>query len=193
MSEHVSSLVLRKHLKATNQHQESSSSLFQSLPKDQKLGLLDRVRLKNPKPLIRKESSIFYPSLSNNIYTVQRIKRDRFPYLYCLAEIPNRTFYAWQLVKIDENLSNYAIKKREEQKETSNQIIDIKNVTKNPSKILRNNKPYGTEYIYEIVHNNSTQFVDRDTLILYKKLFHPTILRYSNTFYTDPNLKNLIV
>ena len=193
MDTHQSSLVLRKHLKETNQHQLRCYSVFQNLNEHQKLEPNDSVRIRNRKKLIRKEASIFHPQVSHEVYTIERIRKDKLPYLYQLHEIKDRFFYGWQLVKVDRSLLKYADQQKQQQQQNSQQIIEIVNATKRPSKILRNNKVYGDEIIYEVIHNGQKEYLDKNTLLLYQKLFKPTILRYAKSFYTDPNMSNLII
>ena len=169
--------------------------MFQSLAKDQKLLLGDKVRLRRRKALIGKESEIFYPRLSTEIYTIEKIKKEKFPYLYILKELNNKQFYAFQLLK-----SNEVIPKKKVRTTPSDRIappstkkIMINNAVAKNDKQTRTGRSYGKQIVYEITVNDKKEFVDKQTLLLYKKLFSDAIFEYDNSFYLDPELKKLIV
>ena len=170
--------------------------MFQSLAKDQKLLLGDKVRLRRRKALISKESEIFYPRLSTEIYTIKKIKKEKFPYLYILEGLKHKQFYAFQLLKSNELMLKTRAQKRtptESITQPPSQKIKVNNAVVKNDKQTRTGRSYGTQIVYEITINDKKEFIDKQTLLLYKKLFSNAVFEYDNSFYRDPELKKLIV
>ena len=190
----IASTVMRKNLRIYEDHERESRNMFQSLAKDQKLSLGDKVRLRRRKSLISKESEIFYPRVSTEIYTIEKIKREKFPYLYILKGL-NKQFYAFQLLKSNELTINNSTQKNSTKHTTlpPTQKIKIINAVAKNDKQTRTGRSYGKQIVYEISINDKKEFVDTQTLLLYKKLFSNAIFEYDNTFYLNPELKKLIV
>lgn len=190
----TASIIFRKNLNVYNLHERESKNLYQSLPKDQKLSVGDRVRLKYQKAIISKESQIFNPRLSNEIYTIKEVLREKFPYFYTLNELKTRKFYAFQLYKSNNLLTKLRTQRKPSHIATTptKQTILVKSATEKTSKTTRTGRSYGRAIVYEIVKNNKTEYVDRDALLLYKKLFS-NILEYDDSFHSNSKLNKLIV
>lgn len=190
----TASIIFRKNLNVYNLHERESKNLFQSLPNDQKLAVGDRVRLKYEKAVIRKESEIFNPRLSNEIYTVKEILKKKFPYFYTLNELKSRKFYAFQLHKSNHLIINNRAQRNPSPFSTppTKRTILVKAATEKDSKTTRTGQSYGRAIVYEIVKNNKTEYVDKDTLLLYKRLFS-NVLEYDDSFYSNSELTKLIV
>ena len=93
---YVASLVLRSRLKKSETHQKKASNIFHRLSNSQKLKLNDQVRIRNPRKIIQKESSIFNPIIGNINYSIIHIDKKKFPYIYSLDNIKKK-FYSWHI------------------------------------------------------------------------------------------------
>ena len=151
------------------------------------------VRLKFRKPVIYKQAPIFNPLISDKIYTIERIKKERYPYLYELKEIDGKYFYAWNLLKVDKNIHDESEKQKEilKKDQTMNKkIIYVKNAISKDSKVTRSKNAYGHDITYVILKDDQVEFIDQNTLKLYKKLFNDSV-QYDDIFFIDPKLKKL--
>ena len=185
---YVSSKILRKNLQIYRENQEEAKNIFERLDNDKILKIGDKVRLKLTKQIIRKESGLFNPLVSEEIFEISNINSDRFPKSYLLKEFENRFFYAWNLVKVDERIIQEAKKQKKKhlvlQDEAS--TISVLDIKKRESDMLRSKKilPSKSEIMYEILHKDEKQFVTKDTLLLFKKMFNDNVLKYSAKFDT---------
>ena len=170
-------------------NQEKAKNIFERLDNDKILKIGDKVRLKLTKQIIRKESGLYNPLVSKEIFEISNINSDRFPKSYCLKELEHRLFYAWNLVKIDERIVKEAEKQEKkhlilQDEETS--TISVLDIKKRESDMIRSKKilPSKSEIMYEILHKDEKQFVTKDTLLLFKKMFNDNVLKYSAKFDT---------
>ena len=186
--DYTASKILRKKLKEHEQHQTENQSIFRNLKESQKLKLGDTVRLKHPKQIIRKESSVFTPQVSRELFTVTRIDRSKFPYIYSLDHNENKRYYAWSLSKVDPLIITQAETYQKDLARTK-PVILVKNVTQRKNIMLRSGKtliaPHH-ELTYEIEKNGQREFVDINTLNLYKKLFGEHVLQYDQNVLENP-------
>ena len=165
------------------QTQKKARKMYENKPNEQILRVHDAVRLKLQRRLIRKESSLFNPLISKEIYHISKINSDRFPYKYALQEIPGKFWYAWNLQKIDENIFKEAEKiKGEFLKNSKNSTIMVNDVIFRDTKMLRSGKNRSSEIMYKIMHNDHVEFLTKENLLLYKKIFSDNTLQYSPKF-----------
>ena len=76
---HISSLVLRSRLKKYDEHQMKAKDSFTKLHASQKLSKNDKVRIKNEKRVIQKESGVFNPSVQKQVYEIESVDEKNFP------------------------------------------------------------------------------------------------------------------
>ena len=183
---YISSKVLRQQLQLYRKNQEEAKNVFERLDNDKTFKIYDKVRLKLTKQIIRKESGLFNPLVSKEVFEISAVNSDRYPWSYRLKELPgHRLFYAWNLVKVDERILKEADKQKhlvlQNDETTSIDVIDIK---KRESNMLRNKKilPSKSEIMFEILHKGERQFVTKETLLLFKKMFDDDVLKYSMKF-----------
>ena len=162
--------------------QKQARNFYENLTDDRKLKIHDAVRLKLQKSLIRKESSLFNPLISKEIYHINQVDTDRFPAKYSLREIPGKFWYAWNLQKIDENILREAEKTKKELKNNNNSTILVNDVILRETKTLRSGRNLNVEIIYEIEHDNHKEYLTKENLLLYKKIFSNNTLEYAPKF-----------
>ena len=196
---HACSIVLRKLLRRYEAHKQASYSMYQSLPTDQRLQIDDKCRLRFRKMLIRKESSVFAPSVSKEVYTITEIDKSKLPYLYKINNGKNQLYYAWNLLKVDKDMLAKISEpiERNKNQQTKAQPIKVQMVV-NETKQLKNGKkiPNPSGAMYKIQKENETkggEYVTKNTLMKYKELFGDNILQYDEIFMSDPYYKNFIV
>ena len=88
--QHIASKVTRLSSVRYKKHQEKSKNIFNQLKESEKLKVGDRVLLALPKKVIRKESSVFYPRFSEEIFIIESIEKTRFPFVYQLKDFPKK-------------------------------------------------------------------------------------------------------
>ena len=182
---------MRNDLKKYEYHRRGAASIYCNLSKDQQLKIGDSVRLKNPKPIIRKESSVFYPSVTEETFKIVNICKKNFPYLYQLAGKPKR-YYAWHLIKVDKKIIKLAEQNKE--KSLTPQKLYIENAFLRPSRHLRSGQPMDSDLVYAIQKDdNPTEYVSKNVLSSYIKLFGSDIIHYDKQFFEDPAMKNFII
>ena len=182
---YISSTVLRKRLMIDKKKQEQARRVYESLADDQKLKPNDAVRLKLQKTLIRKESSLFNPLISKEIYHIDRCDSTRLPVKYSLKEMPKTKFwYSWNLQKIDENILKEAEKTKKEilKTDNNNSTIMVNDIIFRDTKTLRSGKNLQHQVMYEIMHKNHKEYLTKENLLLYKKIFSNDTLQYSPKF-----------
>ena len=162
--------------------QEQARKVYENLRDDQKLEIHDAVRLKLQKRLIRKESSVFNPLISKEIYHIEKKDSSRFPIKYSLKEIPGKFWYSWNLQKIDENILKEAEKTKKEVLKNNNSTIFVNDVIFRETRTLRSGKNLSTDIMYEIIHDNHKEYLTKENLLLYKKIFSNNTLQYSTKF-----------
>ena len=186
---HASSIVVRKLLSQNCERQLQSKKIYQRLANWQKIEVGDFVRVKNLKKIIQKESSVFYPGATTEIYKIRLIDKAQWPYLFSLEGYPNKEkkFYGWQLIKVKSAKSNLPLDQTHFKADDSNHI-KVVNVTVTNSKQLRSKKPFSNkvEVTYEIQREGKTEFVTGEDLKLYQKLFGKKVLSYSPEFDKPP-------
>ena len=180
----ICSKILRKRLMMDKKKQEQARNVYENLADDRKLKVHDAVRLKFQKTLIRKESSLFNPLVSKEIYHINQCDSTRLPAKYSLKEIPNRYWYSWHLQKVDENILKEAEKTKKEilKNNNDNSIIIVNDVIFRDTKTLRSGKNLSHEVMYEILHENRKEYLTKENLLLYKKIFSNNTLQYSPKF-----------
>ena len=204
---HSCSIVLRKLLKQQKEHRQASYSMYQSLPTDMRLNIDDKVRIRFRKGLIRKESSVFTPLVSQEIYSITEIDKSRLPYLYKINNGQDRKYYAWNLLKIDDSMLTKITQLTKgirpdqtgpDQTRPNDQQkrIIVQNII-NETKQLRNGKkivdPSGAMYKIQKDGSTAGEYVTKNTLLKYKELFGADILKYDEVLRTDPYYKDFIV
>ena len=199
--DYAAGLYLRKILHDDKVHQEQAFGKYQLLRDSQKLKLGDHVRIKNTKPLIRKESAVFFPQTSESVHKIIGIDTRRLPYTF-QVENSKLKYYGWNLVKVSPTILNI-IKEGEQSTEntttTNSQhkpIIRVQNILpQTDSNKLRSGKmlTHSYEMTYDIVKDGERQFVDKEILQLYKRLFGSRILQYDQALLNDPQkVKHII-
>ena len=178
----IASKILRKRLMIDKKKQGQARKVYENLTDDHKLNIHDAVRLKLQKRLIRKESSLFNPLISKEIYHIDKKDSSRFPVKFSLKEIPGRFWYSWNLQKIDKNILKEAEKTKKEFLKDNNSTIFVNDVIFRETKTLRSGKNMSTDIMYEIIHDNHKEYLTKENLLLYKKIFSNNTLQYSPKF-----------
>lgn len=197
--DYAASVVFRKSLVTYEKHQSDAFLRYQTLHENRKLKINDVVRIRYPKKLIRKESSVFYPQVSEETYVIKKILTQRLPYQYILENRPtDEKFYAWSLMKVNpliEKENDLHENKAIKEKSLSKPVIVVNNIIPQVESKLRSGKKYAHafEMSYDITNNGTRQFVDGNTLKLYKRLFGPKILTYDQDILNDSHLKKYII
>ena len=197
--DYAAGLYLRKVLHDDKIHQEKAFGKYQLLRDSQKLKIGDKVKIKNTKPLIRKESAVFFPQTSESVHTITSIDTRRLPYTFQVSNSKLR-YYGWNLVKVSPTILNIINDKEQPTHDptTNTQhkpVIRIQNIIPQTSNKLRSGKilTHSYEMTYDIVKDGERQFVDKEILQLYKRLFGSRILQYDQALLNDPQkLKHLI-
>lgn len=181
-------------------HQEGAFERYQLLRESQKLKLHDFVRLRNVKPLIRKESAVFFPHTSEKVYKIVGIKNQFLPYQYELEGL-SKTYYGWNLAKVSPSILSLSSAVTDKTPTPDNQqnkkpVITVQNILpKTDSTKLRSGKvlthPY--DMTYDILKDDERQFVGKETLQLYKRLFGSQILQYNEALLSDPKKNKHII
>ena len=192
--DHTASIVLQKSLLKYKKHQVASLSVFQNLKESQKLKIQDLVRIRLPKQLIRKESAVFTPQVSEEIFTITKVDRSRLPYIYTLNHNESKKHYAWSLMKIDPSILNKGESLKHEMATQKPNIV-VQNITPKQQNTLRNGKIiyHPSDVTYEVEKNGVKEFVDKATLLLYKKLFGVHTLQYSPHLKENPSSRPYIL
>ena len=199
--DYAAGIHFRNVLQEDTTHQEKAFTKYQLLRESQKLKINDTVRIKNTKPLIRKESAVFYPQTTESVHTITRVDTTRLPYTFEVDNNSRLKYYGWHLVKVNPTL--LGILNNNEQptdNQTSNTrhkpVIKIQNIIPQIiSNKLRSGKAltHGYEMTYDIVKDGERQFVDKEILQLYKRLFGSQILQYDKALLNDPQkMKHII-
>lgn len=191
----------RKVLQEDKTHQEKAFNKYQLLRDSQKLKINDKVRIKNTKPLIRKESAVFFPQTTDSVHTITKVDTTRLPYTFEVDNVSRLKYYGWHLVKVNPTILDIL---NNDEQPTGNQstnplhkpIIKIQNIIPQiDSNKLRSGRALTHSYLmtYDIVKNGERQFVDKEILQLYKRLFGSRILQYDKALLEDPQkLKHII-
>lgn len=184
---HISSLVLRSRLKKYDEHQIKAKDSFTKLHASQKLSKNDKVRIKNEKRVIQKESGVFNPSIQKQVYEIESVDKKKFPYVFRLKNHP-RTFYSWHLIKTSKEtllLENLPF-----QNHSQNKIEILSAIPQ--QRILRNRKSIDTNnYQYKILRNGKYEILSSEDLKFQKKIFGSKILKYNKDFF-DKNPQLII-
>ena len=180
-------------------HQKEAFGRYQLLRESQKIKIGDKVRLRNVKPLIRKESAVFNPHTSETVYRVVDIKNKFLPYQYVLDGL-SKTYYGWNLVKVSPSIlsiSDTSNKTTTPNKQQQNKpVITVQNILpKTDSTKLRSGRvlTHPFDMTYDILKDNERQFVDKETLQLYKRLFGAQILQYNEDLLNDPKKNKHVI
>lgn len=190
----------RNVLQKDKEHQENAFNKYQLLRESQKLKINDKVRIKNTKPLIRKESSVFFPQTTDSVHTITKVNTNRLPYTFEVDNISRLTYYGWHLVKVNPMILDILNNEQPADNHPSNTphkpVIKIQNIIPQiDSNKLRSGKAltHGYAMTYDIVIDGKRQFVDKEILQLYKRLFGSRILQYDKGLLDDPQkLKHII-
>lgn len=188
---------LRNVLHEDKVHQKKAFDKYQLLRESQKLRLGDEVRIRNTKPLIRKESAVFFPQTTETVHKITHVDTSRLPYTF-QVEGSRLRHYGWNLVKVSPTILN--ILNENEQQQTANTqnkpVIRVQNIIpQTDTNKLRSGKKltHSYEMTYDIVKDGERQFVDKEILQLYKRLFGSRILQYDTALLNDPQkLKHVI-
>ena len=202
--DYAAGLHFRNILQEHKTHQREAFDKYNLLRESQKIKIHDKVRVRNNKPLIRKESAVFFPQTSETVYEVTDIKTQSLPYVYVLNGNYSKTFYGWNLVKVspsilDINLRNphdTTNKTKPSDSQQNKPVITVQNILqKTDSTKLRSGKvlTHAFDMTYDILKDGERQFVDKETLRLYKRLFGSQVLQYSEALLNDPQKSKHIV
>ena len=196
--DYAASLVLRKSLRDYKSHQSDAFLRYQSLHENKRLKLHDVVRIRYPKKLIRKESSVFYPQTSEKTYRITKISTAKIPYVYFLDDDLTRRYYGWNLMRVNPITTTENIRIEKEMStnhSTSRPIIVVKNIIPGSDHKLRSGRMllHPFEMTYDTLKNGVREFVDANTLKLYKRLFGQNILQYDQLVLDNPDLKKHII
>ena len=198
--DYAAGVYFRKIMHEDRTHQEKAFNKYQLLRESQKLRVGDKVRIRNTKPLIRKESAVFYPQTTESVHTITKVDTRRLPYSF---EVDGKAlkYYGWHLVKISPTILSI-INDNEQSTDdpTSNAqhkpIIKVQNIIpQTDSNKLRSGKTliHSYEMTYDILKDGERQFVDKEILQLYKRLFGSRILQYDNALLNDPQKSKHII
>ena len=193
-------------MKEHRKHQREALDRYQLLSESQKIKVGDFVRIRHTKPLIRKESAVFFPHTSESVFKVTEVKNQYLPYSYVLNDNTSKTYYGWSLVKVSPSILDMASRTSHnpvmrQNSHPTNQssdkpVITVQNiVAKTDSKKLRSGKvlTHAFDMTYDILKDGERQFVDKETLKLYKRLFGSQILQYDETLLNDPEKAKHII
>ena len=188
----AASFVLRNNLKKYEHHKKGASSIYCNLSKDQRLNIGDTVRLRNPKPIIRKESSVFFPSVTEETFKITNICKKDFPYVYQLSG-KQRRYYAWHLVKVNEKIIQQA--QNYKKNPLTLQKLYVKNAFLRPSRHLRSGRATNSDLVYAIQKDNSdtVEYVSKNVLSSYIKLFGKDAINYDKQFFENPTMKSYVI
>ena len=196
--DHAAGVHFRSIIHEHKIHQKEAFGRYQLLRESQKLKIHDKVRLRNVKPLIRKESAVFFPHTSEKVYEIVNIKNKFLPYQYALGGL-SKTYYGWNLVKVSPsilNINSTVSDKTTTPDEQNKPVITVQNILpKTDSTKLRNGKvlTHPFDMTYDILKDGERQFVDKETLQLYKRLFGSQILQYNEALLSDPEKNKHII
>ena len=91
---HMACLVMQKQLRQYSAHQLQTCKMLQNLKSSARLSLGDTVRIRTEKSIIRKESSVFSPQLTEELHVVTKIDRSKLPYVFTLDSKDSMRYYA---------------------------------------------------------------------------------------------------
>jgi len=196
--DYAAGLYLRRILHEDRIHQEKAFDKYHLLRESQKLRVDDKVRIRNPKPLIRKESAVFFPHTSETVHVITGIDTRRLPYSFEVDHNKNIKWYGWNLVKVAPSILN--IIHETEQTTTSSTpqkpVIKVLNILpQTDSNKLRSGKTltHAYEMTYDIIKDGERQFVNKEILNLYKRLFGSQILQYDEELLRNTQMQKHII
>lgn len=186
-SSHVSSTVAKLNQLNFALRQTESMSFYLKTPPKQRISIGSKVKIKLKRNIFRKNNPIFNSGWSESIYTVTDSDSKQWPIKYFIRELPNHSFYSYQLLKVPN--SDPIITSGESPMQKI-QVLDIEHT----NSFLRNNKiiPSRHEIKYRIMKNGSQELVRAQDLLLFKKIYGNSILEYSNFFAQKENVSYVI-
>ena len=159
------------------------------------------MRIRTEKSIIRKESSVFSPQLTEELHVVTKIDRSKLPYVFTLDSKDSMRYYAWSLVKVDRTVHSLLQEKSKyspviANKVENNSMIRVLNIIPQKTIALRSGRSLisPTNVMYHINRNGSEEYVDKPTMLLYKKLFSSNIkFLYDDHLLRDPLYRSHII
>ena len=199
--DYAAGLYLRRILHEDKIHQTKAFDKYHLLRESQKLRVHDKVRIRNTKPLIRKESSVFFPHTSQTVHVITAIDTRRLPYSFEVDHNKKIKWYGWNLVKVSPSILNIIHESEQPNTNTTSSphhkpVIKVLNILpQTDSTKLRSGKTltHAYEMTYDIVKDGERQFVNKEILNLYKRLFGPRILQYDEKLLVDTQMRKHII
>ena len=200
--DYAAGVYLRRALREDKIHQKKAFDRYQLLRESQKLRLGDHVRVRNTKPIIRKESAVFFPHTSESVHVITSIDTRRLPYSFVIDNNPKLRYYGWNLVKVSPSILAIAQNNKQNmdnQRMNNTQhkpVIRVQNILpQTTSNKLRSGKTltHAYEMTYDIVKDGEREFVDKEILQLYKRLFGSQILQYDQSLLDDPQKQKHVI
>ena len=188
-STHASSEIARLNTLAFQQHQNEAISHYLKSPRQQRISINSKVRIRRKRNVFRKESPLFHSIWSDNVYIVSKIDRSVFPFVYYMENL-SKGFYSFQLLLLS---PHYPIDEYKNSSKTSKIIvIDFEKV--NDTSYLRSGRvlPSRHDIKYKIVKDGETQYVSAADLQLFTKLYGKNVLHYSH-FFKNPNNVSYVI
>ena len=187
---HVSSLIARYNSGQSRERERAAKDVF-SLRPENRLKVGDIVLLKNKRGSFYKSSPLFYPTFSSQSYTVEKVDKKAFPWLYSLSQISDkkRKFYGFELFKIETGHSS----KNDLLPSKKGEKILVKDILlQNPSKLRSGKILPGKEKVFYVISKNDQQDrVPKETLTLFKQSLG-NVLVYDKSFFTPEKQKYII-
>lgn len=184
---HTSSLVARLNTLQHGQHQIKAMGYYLKTPRHDRIKIGSRVRLRLMRHIFRKET-IFHSIWTDSVHTVLNIDKKVWPFLYTVDNVKRR-FYSFQLLLLS---PYFPLNEFTPSRPTKIFIKDFKTINE---PYLRSRKiiPSRHEIEYIIVEKNGeTKTVSAKDLLLYKKIYGPHILEYSDIFKQPENVQLVI-
>ena len=171
----------RRNLRLHSDRQTKLKSLYSTKPNNIfRKG--DRVLIRTKKHSFHKYSPIAYPTFSDTAYTIDKVHKEVYPFVYSLAESSNkkRRYYGFELLRLDPTY--------DEIKERNNALgkdkIFVEDVRlEEPSKLRSGRAIAGKEKaIYQVWQNGNKDTVGAKSLELWKTVLGEDILVYGPAF-----------
>ena len=188
-STHASSEIARLNTLTFQQHQNEAISQHLKTPKNQRISINSKVRIRKKRHVFRKESPLFHSIWSDNVYVVSKIDRSVFPFVYYMHNI-TKGFYSFQLLLLS---PHFPIDEYKNSSKTSEiNVLDFEKA--NDTSYLRSGRilPSRHSIRYRILKDGETQFVSGEDLRLFLKLYGRNVLRYADFFKKPENVSYVI-
>ena len=169
------------------QHQLMSMELFSHVKPRDVITVNSRVKVQKLRSVFRKFQPLHSPLWSEEIYTVTKIDKQKFPFVYEVTGLKKK-FYAFQLLKVSE----YYPLERKNSLETrilvQKCVVPSRFTLRSGRKTVLNDE----NVIYTILKDNVVSTVDKEELIRFKRSLGNDVLVYSPFFSKPANLKFIV-